>query len=57
MPSEDPNASRASGVIACTVIGFVLTTLAVASRIFARQVKAGKLYLDDYLIVISWVSS
>ena len=44
-------------VIAATVIGMVLPTMAVVSRVVARRLKGVRLFVDDYLIILALVSN
>lgn len=51
----DISGNRAGGVIAATVIGMILPTIAVICRITARHLTGVKLYPDDYMIIIALV--
>jgi hypothetical protein len=48
--------SRAHQLIVTTAIAIVLPTIFLALRLLARHVLRIRLYFDDWLIIIAWVS-
>ena len=58
-PSDEPlhHGSRAHQLVVTTVIAIVLPTIFLALRLLARHVLRIRLYFDDWLILVAWVSS
>jgi len=57
-PTDEPlhHGSRAHQLILVTVIALVLPTLFLILRLSARHVLRIRLYFDDWLIIIAYVS-
>jgi apolipoprotein N-acyltransferase len=57
--ATDPQAfqgNRAHELIVATVFAILLPTVFLALRLLARHVLRIRLYFDDWLIIIAWVS-
>jgi hypothetical protein len=57
-PNEEPlhHGSRAHQLIVTTIIAILLPTLFLGLRLLARHVLRIRLYFDDWLIIVAWVS-
>ena len=57
-PSDEPlhHGSRAPQLILVTVLALVLPTIFLLLRLLARHVLRIRLYFDDWLIIIAYVS-
>ena len=54
-PGLDLEESKATSVIASTIVLFVLGTIGVALRFYARRKGGQDLWWDDYLVIFAWV--
>ena len=53
--SLPPNDDRGPGLLGFVYVSFALASLVLATRVFVR-VRLRSLGLDDYLMVLAWVS-
>lgn len=57
LPVQEHHGSIAHKLVVATVIAIVLPTVFLALRLLSRAILKVRLYFDDWLIIIAWVSS
>lgn len=55
IPPEKLKENRGPSLLAGSSVVFVLATIAVILRLWARRLKRVKLGLDDWLVLAAWV--
>lgn len=48
---------NSGGLLAVAILAIVLGTPAVGLRLYTRKFVLNQIWLDDYLAIVSWVSS